>query len=83
MGPESLVTDCITAARAPDVPAFNMAIAGMIVTKIPANSFATSKIGNQLNSFASLIFEDVYFQLMYVRDNNKISLIIFCNSTWT
>ena len=42
-----------SAARAPCEPAFRMARAGMMVTKMAAKSFATSRMGPQLNSLAS------------------------------
>ena len=41
-GPASLDTELIMLAKAPEVPAFKIAIAGIIVMKIPAKSFATS-----------------------------------------
>ena len=40
-GSPLLETELIIPDKAPFVPAFKMAIAGIIVTKIPANSFAT------------------------------------------
>ena len=51
-GPLSLETALIIPANAPLVPALSIAIAGMIVTKIPAKSFATSMIGNQVYSLS-------------------------------
>ena len=65
---------------APFVPAFNMAIAGMMVTNIPAKSFPTSTIGNHVYSFASLIALGVIVQLIYVSESSNISRMIFCNS---
>ncbi len=44
------LTARITPAKAPSVPAFSIAITGMIVRKMPANSLPTSRIGSQLNS---------------------------------
>ena len=41
----------------------DIAIAGIIVTKIPANNFPTSSIGNHVYSFASLINLGVNDQL--------------------
>ena len=76
-GPASLETALITADKAPSLPAFKIAIAGMIVINIPANSFATSCIGNQLNSFASLISDGVSFKLAKAKINNKASLVKF------
>ncbi|MNX79582.1 hypothetical protein D3C86_1112150 [compost metagenome] len=48
--PEESLTAWITAANAPSVPALSIAMTGMIVRKMPANSLPTSRIGSQLNS---------------------------------
>ena len=61
--PVSDDTEETTDANAPFVPAFRIAIAGIIVTKIPAKSFPTSIIGNHVYSFAVLIVRDVNVQL--------------------
>ena len=61
--PVSVDTDETTDAKAPCVPAFKIAMAGIIVTKIPANNFPTSMIGNQVYSFTVLISFDVIVQL--------------------
>ena len=71
----------MTADRAPLSPAFNIAIAGIIVVNIPANSFATSIIGNHVYSFASLMLCDVRIQLIYDNMRSKMSRVKFCNST--
>ncbi|MCY1222393.1 hypothetical protein D9M72_344830 [compost metagenome] len=44
------LTAWITPANAPSVPAFSMAMTGMMVRKMPAKSLPTSRIGSQLNS---------------------------------
>ncbi|MCY1349532.1 hypothetical protein D9M69_357230 [compost metagenome] len=44
------LTAWITPANAPSVPDLSMAITGMMVRKMPANSLPTSRIGSQLNS---------------------------------
>ena len=51
-GSPLLETELIIPDRAPFVPAFKIAIAGIIVTNIPAKSFATSIIGNQVYSLS-------------------------------
>ena len=43
----------VSKSFAPERPAFSMANTGMIVTKIPAKSFATSIIGPHENPFVS------------------------------
>ena len=58
-------------------PAFNIAIAGIIVINIPENNFATSTIGNQVKPLDSLILLSVSFKLKNVIINNRISLIKF------
>ena len=68
---------------APLFPALRIAMAGMIVIKIPANNFATSTIGKQVYSFDFLILIDVRVQLAYVNESNNKSLMIFCNSSFT
>ena len=70
-------------ASAPFAPALSMAIAGIIVIKIPANNLATSTIGNQVYSFACRIFCGVTFQLTNVKRSNRISLVKFCSSNGT
>ena len=61
--PELSDTEETTEANAPLVPAFRIAIAGIMVTKIPANNFPTSSIGNHVYSFASLMDLGVNVQL--------------------
>ena len=50
--PSAFVTMATSGAKAPALPARNMASTGMIVTKMPANSAATSVIGVHENPFA-------------------------------
>ena len=57
--PEEVETAPIMLFISPSLPAFNIAIAGIIVVKIPAKSFATSWIGNHVNWFSFLIFLEV------------------------
>ena len=61
--PDSEETDDTTDPNAPFTPDLRIAIAGIIVTNIPAKSFATSIIGNQLYSFAFLMDLGVIVQL--------------------
>ena len=64
-------------ANAPSEPAFNIAIAGIMVIKIPTNNFATSSMGNHVNPFADRISVFVYFTLKQVKPKSATSLTIF------
>ena len=54
-----------------------MAIAGTIVMKMPANSFPTSTIGNQVNPFASRLSREVRIQDSTARPSSSPSRITF------
>jgi hypothetical protein len=49
------LTSATSGASAPSLPARSIAIAGVIVMKMPANSFATSTIGAKLKWFAARV----------------------------
>ena len=70
-------------ASAPAVPARRIAIAGMMVRKMPANSLATSTIGNQLNSLASRVARGVSHQEAAAISSSSRSRRMFCSSTST
>ena len=61
--PDSDETEDTTDPNAPFTPDLRIAIAGIIVTNIPAKSFATSIIGNHVYSFSVLINLGVKVQL--------------------
>ena len=52
IGPASFETELMIIPNDPLVPDFKIAIAGIMVTKIPANNLATSIIGNEVYSLA-------------------------------
>jgi hypothetical protein len=76
-------TKSTTGASAPALPARKIAIAGMMVMKIPANSFATSMIGNQLNSLALRVTFGVSHHDAAAISSRSASRARFCKPTST
>ena len=65
------------------VPALRIAMAGMMVTKMPANSLATSTIGNQEKPLALRLSRLVRTHDSPARPSGSRSRVRFCSSTWT
>ena len=66
------VNKLIINPKSPFFPVFKIAIAGIIVIKIPAKSLATSLIGSQVKPFSFLICAFVIFILIPVIIKSKI-----------
>ena len=59
---------------------YHEVITGIIVMKIPANNFDTSKIGNHVKPFLILMEFSVIFKLIKAKNNKIKSRMIFSNS---
>ena len=81
--PSAPVTSETTGSSAPDVPARNIAMAGTMVRKMPANSLPTSRIGNQEKPLASRLARSVTTQDRYAMASRARSRQRFCSSTVT
>ncbi len=79
----SWVTIWITERSAPFSPAFRMAMAGIMLTKMPANSLATSAMGPQLKSFLMRDSGSVSFRDSPAMTSRTMSRTMFWSSTGT